>query len=80
VNLVYNHLAILTVSTIDRLSCHDAKWREHVESKASNTDAFPANVMMFFFNLGPRALEMLQARTTLIRQGCLIYFLPRGQI
>ena len=41
-------------------------WREHAESKASNTDALPINVLIYqvlrcFFNLGPRALEMLQA-------------------
>jgi len=29
-----------------RLSCHDANWREHAESKASNTDALPAHFMI----------------------------------
>ena len=48
-----------------RLSCHDANWIEHAESKARNTDALPtlhglAGVEIFF-NLGPRSLEMLQA-------------------
>ena len=48
-----------------RLSCHDANWREHTETKASNTDALPTHYDLagveVFFNLGPRALEMLQA-------------------
>jgi len=48
-----------------RLSCHDANWIEHAESKARSTDALPtlhglAGVEIFF-NLGPRSLEMLQA-------------------
>jgi len=49
-----------------RLPCHDANWIEHTESKARNTDALPthydlAGVEMFFFNLGPLALEILRA-------------------
>jgi len=33
-NLDHNHLATLAVSTIhSRLSCHDANWRTHAESK-----------------------------------------------
>jgi len=42
-----NHLAILTVSTKFRLSCHDANWREYAESKASNTDALPTHFMIY---------------------------------
>jgi len=43
-----------------RLSCHDAKWIEHAESKARNTDTLPINytinqVLRCFLNLGPRA-------------------------
>jgi len=49
-----------------RLSCNDANWIEHVESKVCNTDALPTHFMMqqvlrCFLNLGPRALEMLRA-------------------
>jgi len=47
------------------LPCRDANWTEHTESKARNANALPthydlAGVEMFFFNLGPRTLEMLQ--------------------
>jgi len=49
-----------------RLSCHDANRREHKESIASNRNSLPAHIVILqvlrcLFNLGPRALEMLQA-------------------
>jgi len=28
------------------LSCHNANWREHAESKASSTDALPTHAMI----------------------------------
>jgi len=52
------------------LSCHDANWREHAETKASNADALPMHFMFIvydlagvevFFNLGSHVLEILQA-------------------
>ena len=50
-----------------RLSFHDANWREHAEIKlvaqmpALLTHFMFYQVLRCFFNLGPRALEMLQA-------------------
>jgi len=29
-----------------RLSCHDANWTEHTESKSGNTDAMPTHFMI----------------------------------
>jgi len=31
---------------IFRLSCHDANWRKHAESKARNKDALPTHLMI----------------------------------
>jgi len=28
------------------LSCHDANWKEHADSKARNTDALPTHFMI----------------------------------
>ena len=51
---------------IHSVSFRDANWREHAEKKTSSTDALPTpfvfqQVLRCFFNLGPRALEMLRA-------------------
>jgi len=31
-----------------RLSCHDANWKEHGETKATNADALPTNLCLWF--------------------------------
>jgi len=56
-----------------RLSCHDANWRERAETSKMDglsTHFMIYQVLRYFFNLGPRILEMLRTRATLIRHCC----------